>query len=78
MLTKHEPDMRVVPQYKEFADECRKLAVSAKNPEHKKQLLEMAAAWDALNEEQRPRFSVVDDLEICGHPFVRARPSDCK
>jgi hypothetical protein len=45
--------MRVVPQYKEFADECRKLAASAKNPEHKKPLLEMAAAWDALNREQR-------------------------
>ena len=25
-----------------------------------------------------PRFSVVDDLEICGRRFVRARPADCK
>jgi hypothetical protein len=30
--------MRVVPQYKEFADNRRKLAASAKSPEHKKQL----------------------------------------
>jgi len=32
------------------------MAASAKNPEHKKQLLEMAAAWDALNEEQRKLY----------------------
>lgn len=56
MLAKHEPDMRVAPQYKEFADECRKLATSAKSPEHKKQLLEMAAAWDALNKEQHKLY----------------------
>ena len=48
--------MRVVPQYKEFADKCRKVAASAKSPEHKKQLLEKAAAWDAVNEEQHKLY----------------------
>jgi hypothetical protein len=30
----------------QFADECRKLATTAANPEHKKMLEEMAAVWD--------------------------------
>ena len=36
--------MDEVAQYNEYADECRGLAATAKNPEHKKQLLEMATA----------------------------------
>ena len=42
-----------VAQYKKYADECRGLAATAKNPEHKKQLLEMAAAWDTVARQKK-------------------------
>lgn len=34
--------------YRRNADECRKLALRMKDPEHKKQLEDMAAAWEAV------------------------------
>jgi hypothetical protein len=39
-------------QYKKYADECRGWAATTKNPEHKKQLLKMAAAWDTVARQQ--------------------------
>ncbi len=44
--------MDEVAQYKEHADECRRLAATVKNPEHKKPLLEMAAAWDTVGRQK--------------------------
>ena len=35
-------------QYREYANECRRFAATVKNSEHKRQLLEMAAAWDTV------------------------------
>jgi len=40
-------------QYRKYADECRGWAATAKNPEHKQQLLEMAAAWDSVARQQK-------------------------
>ena len=45
--------MDEVAQYRKYADECRGLAATAKNPEHKKQLLEMAAAWETVARQQK-------------------------
>jgi hypothetical protein len=45
--------MHRVSQYKEFADECRRLAPTTKVPEHKSLLQEMAAAWDKVARELR-------------------------
>jgi hypothetical protein len=40
-------------RYREYAEECRNLAKTA-NPEHKKTLLEIAAAWErCANEAQQ-------------------------
>jgi hypothetical protein len=47
--------MDEVAQYREYAGECRGLAAAAKNPEYKKQLLEMAAAWDTVARQQKVR-----------------------
>ena len=47
--------MDEVAQYREYAGECRGLAAAAKNPEHKKHLLEMAAAWDTVARQQKVR-----------------------
>jgi hypothetical protein len=38
--------------YDQYADECRKLASTMRNPEHKKQLQEMADAWAAIAKER--------------------------
>jgi hypothetical protein len=34
--------------YHRYAEDCRKLAASMKDPEHKKQLEELADAWIAV------------------------------
>jgi pyruvate-formate lyase len=48
--------MDEVAQYRKYADECRALAATAKNAEHKKQLLEMAAAWDTVVRQKKSRL----------------------
>ena len=40
--------MDEIAQYRKYTDECRDLAATAKNPEHKEQLLEMATAWETV------------------------------
>jgi hypothetical protein len=42
-----------VAQYRKYADECRRLAATAKNLEHKKQLLDMATAWDSVTRQKQ-------------------------
>jgi hypothetical protein len=40
--------MKKVSEYKTRAAECRKMAGQMRKPEHKKQLMEMAEAWEML------------------------------
>jgi len=40
--------MDEIAQYREYAETCGGLAATAKNPEHKEQLMEMAVAWDIV------------------------------
>jgi hypothetical protein len=40
--------MRKVSEYQEHAEECRKMARQTTNKQHKKQLEDMAQAWDML------------------------------
>ena len=40
--------MDEIAQYREYAETCGGLAATAKNPEHKEQLMEMAVAWDTV------------------------------
>ena len=40
--------MDEIAQYREYAETCGGLAATAKNPEHKQQLMEMAVAWDTV------------------------------
>lgn len=49
--------MRENKPYYQYADECRKLAATMKDPKHKKQLEEMADAWTfvANERQQMPR-----------------------
>ena len=40
--------MRKISEYEAHAAECRKMAAQMKDPEQKKQLEEMADAWDMM------------------------------
>ena len=40
--------MRKVSEYEAHADECRRMAAQAKNPDHKAQLINMAETWEML------------------------------
>jgi len=48
--------VRKVLEYKAHADECRKMAGNMKNPEHKKQLQDMAEAWEMLAREREKQL----------------------
>jgi hypothetical protein len=50
-----------IAQYRKYADECRGLAATAKSPEYKKQLLEMAAAWDTVARQQKSELAKTTD-----------------
>ena len=42
-----------ISEYRQYADDCRKLAASLVNPLHKQKLQEMATVWDMLAEERK-------------------------
>ena len=42
--------MKKISEYEAHAADCRKMASQMSNPEHRKQLIEMAEAWDMLAE----------------------------
>lgn len=45
--------MRENEPYDQYAQECRKLAATMKDPAHKKQLEEMAEAWMSVANERK-------------------------
>ena len=53
--------MDEVAQYRKYADECRGLAATAKNPERKKQLLEMATAWETVAGQKKSELAETAD-----------------
>ena len=44
--------MKKASEYQVHADECRRMAASTANPEHKTALGEMAEAWESLARER--------------------------
>jgi uncharacterized protein Yka (UPF0111/DUF47 family) len=40
--------MKTVEEYRQHADECRRLAERARTPEDRKALLSIATSWDKL------------------------------
>jgi hypothetical protein len=53
--------MDEIAQYRKYTDECRGLATTAINPEHKKQLLEMAGAWETVARQQKSGLAKTAD-----------------
>jgi hypothetical protein len=48
--------MRKLPEYKEHAEECRKMAATMKNAEQKKKLENMAETWEMLAAEREKQL----------------------
>jgi hypothetical protein len=48
--------MRKLSEYKEHADECRRLAEQSRIPEHKMRLEEMAQVWEMLAKEREKQL----------------------
>lgn len=44
--------MQEVAEYRAYAEDCRRIARSTTNAEHKRRLLEMATVWDLLANER--------------------------
>jgi hypothetical protein len=40
--------MKQAAEYRQHASECRKLAMGARNEQERRQLLDMAAAWERM------------------------------
>jgi hypothetical protein len=48
--------MRKLSEYKDHAQECRRLATQMQNPAHKTQLQEMAQTWEMLAAEREKQL----------------------
>jgi hypothetical protein len=49
--------LKTVKEYREHAEECRKLAQSMSSAEHKVALLSMAETWEGLAQEREKRIA---------------------
>ena len=47
--------MQEVAEFRAYAEDCRRIARSTTNPEHKRRLSEMATVWDLLADECQER-----------------------
>jgi hypothetical protein len=48
--------MKKVSEYRDHAEECRKMAAGTSNEEHRAALFKMAETWDSLAEERTERL----------------------
>jgi len=53
--------MDEIAQYREYAETCGGLAATAKNPEHKEQLMEMTVAWDTVVRQKASELAKTTD-----------------
>jgi uncharacterized protein HemY len=66
--------MRKVSQYEEHAQECRRMAGKMQDAAHKKQLEEMAEAWEMLARERRHQLME----QVNGNAFLPKVTDDRK
>jgi hypothetical protein len=48
--------MQQVAEFRGYAKDCRRIARSTSDPEHKRRLMEMATVWDLLANEREERL----------------------
>ena len=47
--------MQEIAEFRGYAEDCRRIARSTSDPEHKRRLMEMATVWDLLADECEER-----------------------
>ncbi|HZR62345.1 MAG TPA: hypothetical protein VFA80_15475 [Xanthobacteraceae bacterium] len=47
--------MQEIAEFRGYAEDCRRIARSTNDPEHKRRLMEMATVWDLLADEREER-----------------------
>jgi hypothetical protein len=52
-----EQQLKTVAEYREHAQECRRLAQSSASAEHKAALISMAETWESLAAEREKRLA---------------------
>ena len=50
--------MKQAAEYRQHADECRRLALTSKNEAEHKQLMDMAEAWERMAQERERRLAI--------------------
>jgi hypothetical protein len=60
--------MKKVSEYQEHADECRRLAASTLNEEHRAALQSMAETWESLADDRAERILREARIEALEHP----------
>jgi hypothetical protein len=66
--------MRKVSEYEEHAQECRRMAGKMQDAAHKKQLEDMAQAWEMLARERHHQLM----KQMNGNAFLPEPIKDCK
>ena len=64
--------MKKASEYRQHAEECRALAMTMDQGEHRSQLLEMAATWDKLAIERSELVRRHPELAIAGEQAEEA------
>jgi hypothetical protein len=55
--------MQKIVQYKQFAEECRALAQSARDPDLRTHYLSLAASWDKMADGRRQLLDQIAKLD---------------
>ena len=63
-----EAILQKVSEYEQHAEECRKMALTMKEPMHKKQLEEMAEAWAMLAKERTKQIEKGAEAAVISAP----------
>jgi hypothetical protein len=67
--------MKKPAEYRQLANECRALARSARNDEHRSQLLKMAEGWDQFAvQSERTQSAEVRARSYCGNRASESSP----
>jgi hypothetical protein len=70
--------MKKVSEYEAHARECRDMADQMSNPAHKKQLIEMAEAWEMLVKVRVQQIGRERSQLLSASPLKKKRPQETR
>ena len=65
--------IKKVSEYRDHAEECRRMAAGASNDEHRAALFQMAETWDKLAEERAGRLRQQQRIAALEHSPLEAK-----